>query len=55
MNKNLLVSFIVEKQGVSEKEMREIEDTVESLFPPTAPTPPPRQKISKLRKRSKDR
>ena len=47
--------FIVEKQGVSEKEMREIEDTVESLFPPTAPTPPPRHKISKLRKRSKDR
>ena len=33
--------------------MQEINDTVESLFPQTAPTPPPRQKIAKLRGKSR--
>ena len=41
------------KKGVSQKEMQEINDTVEALFPQTAPTPPPRQKIAKLRGKSR--
>merc|ERR550539_2002712 len=44
---------IAGKKGVSQKEMQEINDTVEALFPQTAPTPPPRQKIAKLRGKGK--
>ena len=45
--------LILGKKGVSQKEMQEINDTVEALFPQTAPTPPPRQKIAKLRGKSR--
>ena len=45
--------LILGKKGVSQKEMQEINDTVESLFPQAAPTPPPRQKIAKLRGKSR--
>ena len=41
------------KKEVSEKDRREINDTVEALFPHSAPTPPPRHKISRLRKNKK--
>ena len=48
-----MINLILGKKEVSQKEIQEINDTVESLFPQTAPTPPPRQKIAKLRGKSR--
>ena len=43
-----VIFYFSEKKRISSKERNEISETVESLFPQTAPTPPSRDKISKL-------
>ena len=52
--KYLYGEFLAKNQvasRISMKERHEINQTVESLFPHTAPTPPPRRKSSKLSNR----